>query len=372
MDEPYRAGGQSGLAARIRRRALVVAASAAVVLAGIGGYALWANRTDAGLDSLAVTQFGFEVAGKFEPPPDGGFWMPMDIAIADGRVWIVDYGAARIYRYAPDGRYEGTFGKSGRGPGELQGPTAIGAVGDTIWVLNTGNARIDYFDTNGRIVGSQPLPQQAEGANHMVSVGGDFVATTLFQDLPLLRFPRRLDQGAGGDIEVTVFGQELAGSARSLQGQAQHVPPSYRIQRRGDKLWVAHLYLPVIGVYDTMNTMVDIITYPAPPIESGRIEVNEDGGVRRRVITGPEPAGTMALLWAPNRTAYLLTQQKGDGDEQRLFQIAADGTLLGRTLSPLPGPLVFAAAEQGTGYAIGALERGGTPEVYILRWTGGQ
>lgn len=354
---------------RKRRLSAVVA-----ILGGVAiGWSTWyaTRRAEARWEpeEVPATQFPFEVVGVFQPPPDGGFWMPMDLTVSESRVWIVDYKAGRLYEYTRDGEFVGSIGGAGQGPGEFRAAAALGVLGDTVWVLNTGNGRIDYFDRQGRYLGTQPLPDEVQGASHMVALGGDFIATILFNPAPLLRFKRGIDLHPN-DADVRPFGHEIAERAAMLQGSSLNVPQSYRLHLVGSHLWVIHAYLPVIGVYDTHGMPIQIITYPAPPIGSGQVEVVRDAGTIRRVVTGPDPVGSSGVLWSPDGRAYLLTQQEETSESQRIYELDRDGTVVGRTVSPIGGPLVFATSQGEGGYAIGARSLGGEPEIYILRWRG--
>lgn len=77
----------------------------------------------------------------------GQFKYPYSIALLDdGTALVVEYENARIQRIdMRTGRGIRTYGKPGRGPGELVTPWSIAMVGRTAFVLDAGNNRVQAF-----------------------------------------------------------------------------------------------------------------------------------------------------------------------------------------------------------------------------------
>lgn len=59
-----------------------------------------------------------------------------------GHLWIADYGNHRVQIFAPDGTHLGSWGRRGSGPGELAEPWGVTVDGDTFYVADTKNHRI--------------------------------------------------------------------------------------------------------------------------------------------------------------------------------------------------------------------------------------
>lgn len=81
------------------------------------------------------------------------------IAVADdGTVYVVDGQAKELRAYDADGRYLGTYGKKGEGPGELNGPDGgIAVLSDgRIVVRDPGNARLQVYNADGSDAGTWP------------------------------------------------------------------------------------------------------------------------------------------------------------------------------------------------------------------------
>ncbi|HUP01681.1 MAG TPA: hypothetical protein VM737_09215 [Gemmatimonadota bacterium] len=349
-------------------RSLVAFAALALPVGGCGG-------TQAGdmaePESLPEARLGFALAGHFAPPPGGGFWEPADIVVREGTgpsgVWIVDRKAGCVYRYDLAGNYRGRISRPGGGPGELKDPLALGIVGDTLWVFNAGNHRIEYLTVDGTPLGAQPLPEDAGAVLDLIDVGDDFVASTVFGPAPLVRFAR-----GSGRVPAHGFGEALASfeqryrarknggpEGTAAAGPAAAIPSLYRLAAVGEKIWVLHLYLPIIGIFESDGELTKIVTYPSDPVEVGGEKVQEIDGVRRRVREAPpEPGGAIGLLEGSRGDLLLLTHQAAGG-HQRLYRLSAAGEVLARVASPLDGWMAVAAGRGSRRYVLaawGALE----------------
>ncbi len=155
---------------------------------------------------------------------------------AQGRILIVDMGTGRVKTFSPEGRRLATWGGAGSGPGELEMPEglAIDTVRGVIHVSDTGNNRIQKWDTQGRFlsaIGGFDEPRgiclDADGAlyvadsnNHRIQkIGADGSARLVFgeegKDPGQLYYPRIVRVNAQRDIFV----------AESSQGRIQKFNP---------------------------------------------------------------------------------------------------------------------------------------------------
>lgn len=119
----------------------------------------WNHRIQKFDPALAfVAAWGQPTNDLINPAPDR-MWGPRAIDIdADGNLWVVDTGTARIRRFAPDGTVLGVFGGRGKAPGQFQEPVgiAVGPVGD-IYIADAGNARIQRLTRDFAPVISFPV-----------------------------------------------------------------------------------------------------------------------------------------------------------------------------------------------------------------------
>ena len=84
----------------------------------------------------------------------------------DGTALVCEFGGGRVqWIDLEKGTSLGCFGVAGRGPGELASPWAVAAVGERVFVLDSGNNRVQAFDLalrRGHVV-SVVAPSGPEG-----------------------------------------------------------------------------------------------------------------------------------------------------------------------------------------------------------------
>lgn len=299
-----------------------------------------------------------QVVAEFEPPGEGYLWAPVDVEVDRDRVWVLDAGAGQAHAYDTGGRYRRTLGRKGRGPGELKDPLALGVTGDTLWVLNTGNARLEYFSRQGGLLGSEPLPDTLPTPVDLVRWKGAFIGALPFGALPLVRF--------GGKDPPVLFGADLARRARELASEGGGVPSVYRLAVVGDELWVAHLYLPLVAVYQAPGRPGRLLEFEAPDVGAAETSYEEGEGSKRWVLKAPpRPAGGLGFLALGGRT-YLLTHRRGSDGRQVLVWWPEAGAP-GRRVPGPPGFHLVASAPAGKrGYVVGVRGEAEEPVVAVL------
>ena len=67
--------------------------------------------------------------------------------LPDGTLLVAEFGNNRVQRFAASGKSLGVFGRVGRKPGELKCPWAVAAAGDNVFVLDSGNNRVQMIRT---------------------------------------------------------------------------------------------------------------------------------------------------------------------------------------------------------------------------------
>lgn len=109
-----------------------------------------------------------------------------------GEIYVLDSQASEIRAFGPTGSHLVTFGRSGRGPGELSRPAGMALDSDeTLWVMNWGNARYSGFDPN---TGELRQEVQRQASYAMIPWPGRFDASD-----------RLLDIGLGADREPAIL-----------------------------------------------------------------------------------------------------------------------------------------------------------------------
>jgi len=79
------------------------------------------------------------------------FYMPAGIALdSQGNLYILDTGNHRVQKFGPDGRYLASLGRQGQGPGDFSYPDSIDIDGeDMVWVSDPNNQRIQVLTPEG-------------------------------------------------------------------------------------------------------------------------------------------------------------------------------------------------------------------------------
>lgn len=94
--------------------------------------------------------------------------------------FVYDRDARAFRLYSPAGTLLSTFGRNGRGPGELQLPGYAGVWRDTLFVADPVQARLSKFTTSGVYLTSSPLPVELLTRFHLAGrlVDGSWVLRT--------------------------------------------------------------------------------------------------------------------------------------------------------------------------------------------------
>ena len=120
-------------------------------------------------DNIWTTDIGAHVVLKLNPegrvllalgrmriPGDDvlHFNQPTDVAWdRDGNVYVTDgYGNSRVLKFDKHGRVLGGWGMKGTAPGQFDTPHTIAIDGDTVYVGDRENARIQLFNRDGRFL----------------------------------------------------------------------------------------------------------------------------------------------------------------------------------------------------------------------------
>jgi hypothetical protein len=83
---------------------------------------------------------------------------PLALAAGADRLYIADAVDCAVKVFSKDGRFLGSFGRKGAGPGELAFPSGVAVAGDAIVVADKLNFRIQTFDREGRTRRAFKLP----------------------------------------------------------------------------------------------------------------------------------------------------------------------------------------------------------------------
>jgi uncharacterized protein (TIGR03663 family) len=91
-------------------------------------------------------------------PNPGAFFGPRAVAVTDTEIYVVDTGNERVEVFGPDGSFKRAFGGKGNGPGQLSEPVGVTIGPDgLVYVADSGNARISVFAQDGTPVAQWPV-----------------------------------------------------------------------------------------------------------------------------------------------------------------------------------------------------------------------
>ncbi|HEX9692943.1 MAG TPA: 6-bladed beta-propeller [Gemmatimonadales bacterium] len=76
----------------------------------------------------------------------------------DGTIYTGHPQEYQIRMHDAAGRFLGTIGRKGEGPGEFTGVGTMAIVGDTLWVIDDGLYRFSFFDLEGQFLGTRRIP----------------------------------------------------------------------------------------------------------------------------------------------------------------------------------------------------------------------
>jgi DNA-binding beta-propeller fold protein YncE len=106
----------------------------------------------------------------------GKFFGPRAITFLNDEIYVVDTGNDRVQVFDMQGNFKRAFGGSGTGNGQLMEPVGIAAGADGhIYVADSANARISVFTPDGASVAEWPVDAWAGRAYYepYLAFGGD-------------------------------------------------------------------------------------------------------------------------------------------------------------------------------------------------------
>jgi tripartite motif-containing protein 71 len=231
-----------------------------------------------------VSPPSFSEAPAAGVPPYAELREPRGAALdGKGRLWVADFGNSRLRVFDSSGGYLGGWGGKGSGTYGFNNPAAVAVAGDTIYVADTWNGRVEAFTLAGE-------PKAAASG---------------------LYGPRGVAAGPGGAVFVADTGNnrlmiyDASLKLGRVAGSAGPGPEQF-----SDPVGVAAGASGAIYVADVGNRRVQILD------GQGRF-------VRRWSVPGWATPGEPSLAVGANDTVYV-----SDPGGSAVFALTPDGRLL--------------------------------------------
>jgi sugar lactone lactonase YvrE len=189
----------------------------------------WAHRVIVLDPSGSVIRTFGEFADTMDAPdasPSPGlFFGPRDVAVTSEEIFVVDTGNERVQVFGRDGSFKRAFGGRGTGAGQFVEPVGITIGPDgLVYVADSGNARISVFNQDGTPVEQWPVDA--------------WVGHAYFE--PYLAFGNGgllyATSSATGSVEVFGRGGQLLGSVTSAGTQPLGKPSGIGLAADGSLL----------------------------------------------------------------------------------------------------------------------------------------
>lgn len=331
-----------------------------MVLAGLG--AVLALRAQAAEPVSERPETGLLVPRILEPPIDG--LRLEDVASRGEELLLVDAAGHRIVAWAPGvGMPPRVLGGIGNGVGELFYPTGLAVAPDGhLYVIDSGNRRVQEFDPAGRFAGELPLSSKAVG----IASGR---AGRLYLGQPHTGGPIRWTTPCGrekGRLGRLTLPGEIFPRLKGPRLEALRVPlgrGQVAIGPEGD-VWFAYFHLPVVERYSPTGELVFRRRLELPdadrlleviaegvPLPADVPSINFDGAqlpiILSDIWVDPRRGG-VALLTGTNDVLVL----DEDGRLRARHHVDAEVSLAGAT--PLRDQVVFWSRSSSRLYTISA------------------
>lgn len=215
------------------------------------------------------------------------------LVVVGNSAFFLDRQNTRLHKVGLDGRWRGSFGRSGSGPSELRRPSVLTAVGDTLVVLDSGDPSLELFDTSGvhrrqiRLDGGIPFGVHALGADAMLL--------------------NRFDGRRAAWLRISLDGVERP---FPMPGEDALAEPATRVCRHtstaGASVLRVDCALPRLAVIDSAGT--ELLRFSIPR-DSARVSGEELATYRSQMVETMTKSGMPANAATVNADRFLKDMQ---------------------------------------------------------------
>lgn len=252
------------------------------------------------------------------------FNMPSDIVLDNrGNMYILDSGNCRIQKFDLDGKFSASFGREGQGPGEFNSPASldIDAEGNLI-VADRRARKIQIFTKEGSLLKTIMMAKSpfnrvfALSAGLMATVGTGGYDIEGKDNEPLPKLIRLLDME--GNI-VREFG-EMFDYKHRMVNQKGNV--FYFVVDKNDFIYLSFSYQNRIDKYSPDGKLLwkadRALNFTTKPLDKGKIERTKNS----QSFYSPRMNSVSKGIAVDNKgRAWVVTCKRQIKDEERVYMI---------------------------------------------------
>jgi sugar lactone lactonase YvrE len=252
------------------------------------------------------------------------FNTPSDIILDDaGNIYILDTGNCRVQKFDPEGKFLDSFGREGQGPGEFNSPTSLDfdAEGNLI-IADRRSRKIQIFSQKGNLRKTITLTKHPLSDVYALNSGLMATYGTLGYDIegkdkePLPKLIRLLD--SEGNIQKE-FGEMFDYKHRMLnqRGNSFHFDVD-----ANDNIYLTFSYQNRIDKYSPDGKLLwkadRVLNFTTKPLDKGKIERTKTS----KSFYSPRMNSVSSGIAVDNKgRSWVITYKRQIKEEERVYTI---------------------------------------------------
>jgi tetratricopeptide (TPR) repeat protein len=225
-----------------------------------------------------------------------------------GNIYVADSANNRVQKFSPDGAFILSFGKEGNYEGELSKPADVAVKDNRVYVCDSGNARIAIFDDSGnfieniRIEGLK-VPRGISVRENFIVISDEFAGICFYSPSSKKAiFRKEWEDGKGSFVRVTGSMYDRDGFLYALDHGAQTLyvlaPLAMRYTNLDIEIQsVDTAKYPIVAFYCAVRDRTGHPVYGLTPAD---FDVTEDGAhIRNHSVSylrDREPSASIAIV----------------------------------------------------------------------------
>jgi len=211
-----------------------------------------------------------EKFGGMDVPEEQTLNNPVDISVdREGIVFVLDSKDNDIKVFQKNGAFIKKLGRGGSGPGEFQQPWTLEIIQGQLYVVDTGNGRVQILDKDGRYLKSYKMPLNYGRGLAFDFMGNIYVNTVGFRSKKIISFHDQRGNLVGeiGELEGQAF-EYYDFTSIKVQIRKGQLPDSFKnelllaIDREGN-LWAVHRALNKVRKYSAKGELLTVLKIEA-------------------------------------------------------------------------------------------------------------